>query len=630
MGTREEEYYKCYVDKTRKYFIENFLSTFDADVRKDVPFNVFPRQYEFLKSLCSNSNTIAIKHRQAGITTVSAGWATGQCVFASKNSPETILCIGNKLDISQQLLEKMTNFLDQVPRWMWGSEYWSPDPESPKNIKSIYKTRNKDKVELFNGCKIYARSSGENAARGISAVSILIFDEAAFIQNGLSVYAQATAATASVRDAKIIMVSTPNGKDQLYYRTYSNALKGINNFNPVEFKWFQDLRYQRNLKWSRKNEETGEIEWDIDQVVGPRGEINYDEERWRRLEKDGWQPESPWYNEMCKSFNMDEQRIAQELDVSFIGSSDNVIPGEVIEAQLNQNVIRITDEWELRDPYVKETWIWEDPKPNHRYLLAVDSSSGSGEDRTAIEILDIDAIDENGRPYINQVLEYYGKRTGDEIGEMIYTYATAYNNALVVIECIGGYGDAAILTLMNKKYQNLYWDDPGLKTYTAQKEYSKFGLKDSDKLPGFRTSGLRVQTIGNFVAMVKENTFRVRSIRVIEEMETWIFKNGRPDHMDGYHDDSLTCLAMGLFVMEFSMLRKERDRKRDASILKSWRVNNGNNTETNTKTLEDNLSIEAKGYKIPFYSTSSAERSKKNMLNSMIMMGGFRNPSRNS
>ena len=203
---KQEEYYKCLQDKTRKYFIESFLSTFNADERKEVPFKLFPRQVELLKSFVNYSNTVTVKHRQAGITTVASAWVTGQCVFASKKAPETVLCIGNKLDISEQLVEKIGAFLDQVPRWFWGSDYYSPDPDSPKNKKSIYKARNKQRIELFNGCRIYARSSGENAARGISAVSILIFDEAAFIQNGLSVYAQAVAATASVRDAKILMI----------------------------------------------------------------------------------------------------------------------------------------------------------------------------------------------------------------------------------------------------------------------------------------------------------------------------------------------------------------------------------------------------------------------------------------
>lgn len=566
----KEEFLRCATDKTRIYFIENYLSTFDADTRKEVVFKLFPKQKEFISSLCDNSNTIAIKYRQAGITTVTSAWVTGQIVFAKPNAPETVLCIGNKLDISQLLLEKLATFLDQVPRWMWGPDYWSPDPDSAKNRKSIYKTRNKDKIEIFNGCKIYARSSGENAARGISAVSILIFDEAAFIQNGTAVYAQAVAATASVSNAKIVMISTPNGKDMLYYTTYSKSLKKENNYHHVDFKWFQDLRYNRNLKWSRKNEETGEIEWDIDPVIGERGEIFYDENRWNKLLKEGWKPESPWYIDMCKTFNWDSIKIAQELDVSFLGSSNNVVPGDVIEAHLNENVIRITDDWKYKDKYAEETWIWELPKDNHRYLLCVDPSSGASDDETAIEILDVDAIDENGKPYINQVLEYCGKRTGDEIGQIIHDYATSYNNALVVVECIGGYGDSIILTLLSMKYPNIYSDDPGLKTYNVEKTYNKFGLKYGDKLPGFRTSSLRVQMITNFVSLLKENTFRVRSTRVITELETWVFKNGRADHMDGFHDDLLTCLSMGLFVMEYSMLKQDRDRKKTSTMLKSW------------------------------------------------------------
>lgn len=182
-------------------------------------------------------------------------------------------------------MTKIGDFLDQVPRYFWGDEFYSPGPKSEKNKKSIYEIRNKSELQLFNGCKVVARSSGENAARGISAVSILIFDEAAFIENGLSVYAQAVAATASVRDAKIIMVSTPNGKDQLYYRTYSKALEKKNNYNAVEFKWFQDLRYNRNLKWYKKDKETGEFEWIKEETIDAEGNIRYNEERWRELEK---------------------------------------------------------------------------------------------------------------------------------------------------------------------------------------------------------------------------------------------------------------------------------------------------------------------------------------------------------
>lgn len=622
-----QEYIKCYNDKTRIYFIENYLSTFNAMERKDVPFKLFPRQKVFLQSTVKYNNIVAIKHRQAGITTLSAAWTCGQCVFAKKGSPENILCIANKLDQAVELTNKIVAFLDQVPRWMWGSEYYSPDPTSEKNKKSIYIKRNKGYIQLFNGCKIYARASSPHAARGVSSVSVLIMDECAFLTDGMASFSSAVAAMSAVTNAKCFLVSTPNGKDQLYYGIYSKALKGENNFHPVEFKWFQDLRYNRNLKWYRKNNKTNEIEWDVDTVIDKKGNIVYNEERWRELEREGWTPTSPWFENMCKTFNNDEQKIAQEILVSFLGSADNVVPIDTIEEQSQKNVIKITEEWSLRDLAVKETWIWEDPNPTHRYICACDPSSGSGEDKSSIEIIDVDAVDENGTPYFNQVLEYNGKLNGEDIGALVDRYARIYNNALAVVECIGGYGDAVVLTLMKLGYPNLYYDETNvLKTYTNDYAKKLFNKKDDEKLPGFRSNALRIQMISNFVEMLKNNSFRVRSERVITELDTWIFKNGRPDHMDGMHDDNLTCLSMGLFVAQFYMLKTDKIKQKDTCIVQSWYINNSTNTDLNTRHLKENVNI-SKGKEMArkFNPFTNYQTNKKNdIVNACIMLGGFK------
>ena len=47
------------------------------------------------------------------------------------------------------------------------------------------------------------------------------------------------------------------------------------------------------------------------------------------------------------------------------------------------------------------------------------------------------------------------------------------------------------------------------------------------------------------------------------------------DHMDGKHDDTITCLAMGLFVMQFSYMKMQNTISKDKAILKSWVVNKG-------------------------------------------------------
>lgn len=625
--SKQEEYIKCYKDKTRIYFIENYLHTFNAMEGHEVPFLLFPRQKEYLNSCANYSETISIKCRQSGISTLTAAFTCGEMVFARKDAPEITLCIANKLDQAVELLNKIVGFLDQVPRWMWGADFYSPNPDSEKNKKSIYIKRNKNYVELVNGCKIYARASTPHASRGISAVKTVIIDEASFLQD-VSGYSAARACQATVANPKCFMISTPNGKDQLYYKTYIQALKKENNFHIVEFKWFQDPRYNRNLQWYKKNEVTGETEWDTDIVIDKKGNIEYNEERWRKLEKNGWTPTSPWFVNICKSFNNDSRKIAQEILVSFLGSSDNVVPVEVIEKQSNENVIKITDDWKLKDVFIKDTWIWEDPNPEHRYIMAIDPSSGSGEDSSSIEIIDVDAVDENGTPYFNQVLEYNGKLNGEEIGALADRYGRVYNNALAVVECIGGYGDSVVLTLKNLGYPNLYYDETtALKTYTNDYARKLFNKKDDEKLPGFRSNALRIQMISNFVEMLKNNSFRVRSERVIAELDTWIFKNGRPDHMDGAHDDNLTCLAMGLFVMLYYMIKTDKIKKKDTSIVQSWVVNNSENTDLNTKHLRDKVNINNNkelAKKFSPFGNEYIENNNNNFVRACVMLGGYK------
>ena len=624
--SKQEEYIRCYKDKTRVYFIENYLHTFDAMEGHEVPFKLFPRQKAYLDSCANYAETISIKCRQSGISTLTAAYTCGEMVFAKRNAPEITLCIANKLDQAVELLNKIVNFLDQVPRWMWGNKLYSADPDNDKNKKSIYIKRNKNYVELVNGCKVYARASTPHASRGISAVRTVIIDEASFLAD-VSGYSAARACQATVADPKCFMISTPNGKDQLYYKTYIQAIKKENNFHIVEFKWFQDPRYNKNLKWYKKNEKTGETEWIVDPVIDKKGNIIYDEERWRNLEKEGWTPTSPWFVNICKSFNNDAQKIAQEILVSFLGSSDNVVPVEVIDAQLKQNVIKITDDWKLRDVFIKDTWIWEDPNPEHRYLMCIDPSSGSGEDSSSIEIIDVDAIDEEGIPYFNQVLEYNGKMNGDDLGVLADKYGRVYNNALAVVECIGGYGDAVVLTMMKLNYPNLYYDETNtLKTYTNDYAKKLFNKKDDEKLPGFRSNALRIQMISNFVELLKGNVFRVRSERVISELDTWIFKNGRPDHMDGAHDDNLTCLAMGLFVLQYYMLKTDKLKKKDSSIVQSWVVNNSENTDMNTKHLRNNINMANNREMSRKFSPFGNDREKdyNKFVVACVMLGGYK------
>ena len=576
----QEEYIKCYSDKSRIYMIENYLKTYDATQRKNVRYELFPRQKDFCNKLSTGHNIVVVKSRQSGFTTTASAYLACELALADPASPITVLAIGNTLDIAQQFVTKIRDFVSQLPRWFFGPDYWSPDEKDPRNKLKITVVSNTKELKLFNDSKVVARSSGEDASRGVGGVTYCVFDEAAFIEKGNDVYASAVATVST--GGQILMISTPNGKDQLYYKTVKNSSWGsnTNGYIACTAYWFQDPRYNKHLEWVKK-QKGGDIEILPEPVIDADGNIAYDEEHWKDMMSKGYKPRSPWYVRMCKNFNNDPQKIAQELDISFLGSDSTVVAPEFIEMQENLNVK--DPDPSLKDGVLSEMWIWKPPYAGHRYIIGVDNSKGDSDDATALEIIDIDGIGDDGLPCIEQVAEYNGKLTGDSIGEIAYSYGLLYNEAFIVVEDIGGYGSASLLTLMNLGYKNLYYDDPSLKNYTAINDATPLQVT-KDGLPGFHSSSVRFQMLAHFANLVRTNQYKIRSKRVINELETWIFKNGRIDHKDGCHDDTLTCTAMALFVLEYSINRQVKAKNKDKVMLKTMiAINNPNKEYTQPK-----------------------------------------------
>ena len=65
----KEEYLKCYQDRTRKYFIEHYLSTFSADEGREVPFKVLEEDIEIKN--CSKLINISFIEQIENLQTIS-------------------------------------------------------------------------------------------------------------------------------------------------------------------------------------------------------------------------------------------------------------------------------------------------------------------------------------------------------------------------------------------------------------------------------------------------------------------------------------------------------------------------------------------------------------------------------
>ena len=88
--------------------------------------------------------------------------------------------------------------------------------------------------------------------------------------------------------------------------------------------------------------------------------------------------------------------------------------------------------------------------------------------------------------------------------------------------------------------------------------------------------------ISNLEFKIRTNAIKVRSSRMISEMKTFVYRNGRPDHMEGYHDDLLMALGMCLWVVEHSFKNLERLENQNKAMLKAW-IGSGQLNNDNTE-----------------------------------------------
>jgi len=87
--------------------------------------------------------------------------------------------------------------------------------------------------------------------------------------------------------------------------------------------------------------------------------------------------------------------------------------------------------------------------------------------------------------------------------------------------------------------------------------------------------------------MIRTNQIKIKSLRLINEMKTFIFKNGRPDHIEGYHDDCLLSLGIGLWVLQSSFKSLKKSNEQTKAMLSSWIVGGADNSMSSTINVYD-------------------------------------------
>jgi hypothetical protein len=518
--------------KDTPYALKTYLQTFDNTQKKYVPLELFPDQIQLLNDYEKYNENITRKYRQAGVTTVTAAWISKRLQLAKPDNPDRVLLIANKRDTAVEMANKVRHFLEQWPDWI--NVGFSPD----KNSESRFR--------LNNGCEVKAVATSADALRGYTP-TILVFDEAAYIEAGEDFWAASMASLST--GGKIILISTPNGYDPIYYGVYDQAIRGVNDFHITDLRWFKDPRYTKDLCWVKCQDichyMLNREQYNDDEVVM----YDFDIEKYNEYLEQGYKPFSSWFESMSKKFKYDRRKIAQELECDFLGSGDGVIPGDVQE-NIAKNLVR-----QPKEKYMQGTfWQWKEPIQGHRYIMGVDVSRGDSEDFSSINIVDFDDRE--------QVVEYIGKIPPDDLASIAYKWGVLYD-AFIVIDITGGMGIATSRKLQEMNYKNLYID--GVNTQNIW-EYNK---KAMEKIPGINFNNKRTQIVAAFEEQVRKG-FAIRSTRLLNELNTFVYINGRPDHMKGAHDDSIMSLSMALYAGDICFNQLQRNESKNKAMLESW------------------------------------------------------------
>ena len=189
-----------------------------------------------------------------------------------------------------------------------------------------------------------------------------------------------------------------------------------------------------------------------------------------------------------------------------------------------------------------------------------DVSRGDSEDSSTIVVLDFTIME--------QVMEYQGKIPPDLLAQVVEEYGLMYN-AYTVVDITGGMGVSTVLKLLEFDYKLLHYDTPNGKILSAKHKKMQAMNKDN-KVPGLQVSTIRIQMISNFEEKIRTDGVKIRSSRLTGEMKTFVYKNGRPDHQDGYHDDLIMAMAMCLWVLEHAFKNLQRLEKQTKAMLSSW------------------------------------------------------------
>lgn len=317
------------------------------------PFNPYEYQIDLIRTVETHQNTVICKSRQMGISETLCCYLLMRAV--TEEGFAAVVFSKTQKDAS----DLATRIADMAV--------------SLGALCPAFKSMSKTLVSFKGLGRIYFLPVTARAARGIPSVSVIVFDEAAFIDGIDGVYQAAMPTLSMLGDrGKVIFNSTPNGKAGLFYRLLTGGVGERSHLqqlselvrqpaenNIVEFK-------RHSKSWSHKTWAKVLLHWRAHPIYGkdPDWAIKTREER-----------------------ELTEAQWDVEYELDFGQGSNSIFREELIQSA--------------------SRGAWEEPDRTRSYLIGVDPNLG-GNDYFDAQVWDITEF-----PY-SLVAEYRERTKGKE------------------------------------------------------------------------------------------------------------------------------------------------------------------------------------------------------------------------
>lgn len=340
----EEEYRKCALDII--YFVSNYVK-----FKNDKGFTLVKlRDYQedFLHMLgdeiwddnlqdvrMKNRRCISMQSRQTGKSTTVVSYFAWFMLF---HADRQLLITANKESTTKEILKKAMDVFKALPYFL------------KPGIEEYSKTT----LRIENGSSLRAVATTGDSATGDS-INILLIDECALIPQNIikEFWASVYPTMSSFEQSQIIVLSTPRGRQGLFYDLYSGAINGTNGFVYKRVDWWQVPGHDE--KW--KDEQISVFGQDL------------------------------WDREFALSFDTQESRLLTHSDFQYLDE----IKVKFINVDIYGIPKRVTDKIYWHPDFHPDELTYED-KIKRRFVCIIDTAEGTEKGEFSKEDADYNII----------------------------------------------------------------------------------------------------------------------------------------------------------------------------------------------------------------------------------------------